>query len=66
LPALAKSRLNSISEEIISLLASDPNARLRITLEIDAEFPNGASDVIKRSVSENAKTLGFTTRDWED
>ncbi|MFN5561278.1 MAG: ATP-binding protein [Opitutaceae bacterium] len=66
LPALAKSRLNSISEEIISLLASDPNARLRITLEIDAEFPNGASDVIKRSVSENSKTLGFTTRDWED
>jgi hypothetical protein len=65
-PALAKSRLNTISEEIISLLASDPNARLRITLEIDAEYPNGASDVIKRSVSENSKTLGFTTRDWEE
>ncbi len=38
---------------------SDPNASLNITVEINAEFPSGASDQIKRSVTENATSLGF-------
>ncbi|MDW8264004.1 MAG: hypothetical protein RMJ52_01605 [Gemmataceae bacterium] len=63
--ALAKSRLNTIAEEVIALLTSDPNATVRITLEIDAEFPQGASDTIRRGVSENATSLGFKTKDWE-
>jgi predicted AAA+ superfamily ATPase len=63
--ALAKSKLNTIAEEVIALLASDPNATIRITLEIDAEFPQGASDTIRRAVSENANSLGFKTKDWE-
>jgi len=62
---LAKSKLNTIAEEVIGILASDPNATLRITLEIDAEFANGASDTTKRNVSENAASLGFKTKDWE-
>ena len=62
---LAKSKLNTIADEVISLLASDPNATLRITLEIDAEFPGGVSDSIKRGVSENTSSLGFKTKDWE-
>jgi hypothetical protein len=45
--------------------ASDPNAIVRITLEIDAEFPQGATDAIKRSVSENATSLEFKTKEWE-
>lgn len=64
-PTLAKSKLNTISDEVIALLASDPNATIRVTLEIAAEFPNGASDTIKRGVSENATSLGFKTKDWE-
>jgi hypothetical protein len=62
---LAKSRLNTIAEEVIALLASDPNAAVRITLEIDASFPDGASDSIRRGVSENANNLGFNAKDWE-
>jgi hypothetical protein len=62
---LAKSRLITIADEVIALLASDPNATVRITLEIDAEFPQGASETIKRGVSENATSLGFKTKDWE-
>ncbi|APW60527.1 ATP-binding protein [Paludisphaera borealis] len=62
---LAKSKLNTIADEVIALLASDPHATIRITLEIDAEFPNGASDTVKRGVSENATSLGFKTKDWE-
>jgi uncharacterized protein len=64
-PSLAKSKLNTIAEEIINLLNSDPNADVRITLEIAADFPEGASDTIKRGVSENANSLGFKVKDWE-
>ncbi len=62
---LAKSRLNTVAEEVIALLASDPNATVRITLEIDAGFPGGVSDAIRRGVSENATSLGFNAKDWE-
>jgi predicted AAA+ superfamily ATPase len=64
-PTLAKSKLNTIAEEVIALLTSDPNATIRVTLEIAADFPNGASDTIKRGVSENATSLGFKAKDWE-
>ena len=64
-PATAKMHLVQVAEEIIQLLASDPNASLEITLEINAEFANGASDQIKRAVSENATSLGFKSKVWE-
>jgi hypothetical protein len=44
---------------------SCPQADLMISVEINADFPNGASDQIKRAVSENAKSLGFKTWTWE-
>jgi uncharacterized protein len=64
-PATAKMRLVQLAEEIINNLAVDPQAELKITVEISATFPNGAADQIRRSVSENAKSLGFKTSTWE-
>ena len=64
-PATARVRLVSVADEIISLLARDPNAVPNITVEINAEFPMGASDQTKRAVNENAKTLAFNTNSWE-
>ena len=64
-PSTAKIRLVQLAEEIINHLASDSQADLKITVEINADFPNGASDQIKRAVSENAKSLGFKTWTWE-
>jgi predicted AAA+ superfamily ATPase len=64
-PTTAKMRLVQLAEEIISNLVSDPQAELKITVEINADFPAGASDQIKRAVSENAKSLGFKTSTWE-
>lgn len=63
--SLAKSQLHSLADDIIALLASDPNAQVRVVVEIDAEFPVGVSDTIKRGVSENASSLGFRTKVWE-
>jgi len=48
-----------------SVLASDPNASLKITVEIAADFSAGASEQIKRAVLENAANLGFKTKNWE-
>ena len=38
-PPTAKMRLVQVADEIISLLASDPNAEVTITVEINAQFP---------------------------
>jgi len=38
---------------------------LKITVEINADFPEGASDQIKRAVSENATSLEFGTKTWD-
>lgn len=64
-PAAAKMRLVQIAEEIIATLAADPNAEVKVRIELEATFPNGASDQTKRAVSENAKTLNFNHADWE-
>jgi len=64
-PTSAKVRLVQIADEIISLLASDPRAAVKVTVEITADFPGGVTDQIKRAVSENATNLGFKNKTWE-
>ena len=64
-PATAKMRLVEIAEEIVAVLASDPNATVRLSVEIAADFPEGASESLKRAVSENARSLGIGKADWE-
>lgn len=61
----ARVRLVQVAEEIIAVLVADPNADIKITLEIQVGFPSGASDQTKRAVTENAKMLGFKNADWE-
>jgi hypothetical protein len=64
-PATAKMRLVQIAEEIVSVLTSDPNATVRLVVEISAEFPDGVGDNVRRAVSENARSLGLKSADWE-
>ncbi|MBK1695425.1 hypothetical protein CKO09_11850 [Chromatium weissei] len=61
----ARTHLVELADEIIAVLCSDPNATVRLVVEISADFPNGATDTVKRAVSENAKTLGLKIADWE-
>jgi hypothetical protein len=64
-PATAKMRLVQIADEIVAVLGSDPNASVKVVVEISAEFPDGAKDGVKRAVSENARSLGLKSADWE-
>ena len=61
----AKAKLMELADEIISLLGQDPHGTVKITLNIEGDFPNGAPDHVKRGVSENAKALGFKNATWE-
>jgi len=61
----AKARLIELADEVIALLGQDPQGTVKITLNLEGEFPNGAPDHIKRGVSENAKALGFKSATWE-
>jgi hypothetical protein len=63
--ATAKMRLVEIAEEIVSVLSSDPNASVRLVVEVSADFPDGASESMKRAISENATSLGIKRADWE-
>jgi hypothetical protein len=61
---MAKMRLTQLAEEIVNALVSAPNAVVKVTLEIQAEFPSGAPDHVKRAVSKNGKSLGLKASDW--
>jgi len=54
-----------IADEVISHLAGLVGAKVKITLEIEAEVPNGAPDNVVRTVTENSRTLKFTNQGFE-
>lgn len=61
----AKMRVVEVAEEIINVLAANPNAEVKVAVEIQVSFPSGASDQTKRAVTENARTLNFKNADLE-
>jgi uncharacterized protein len=61
----AKMRMVELAEEIIAVLAADPNAEVKVSVEIQVNFPSGVSDQTKRAVTENALALSFKNADWE-
>ena len=63
--ATAKVRLVQLADEVIAVLCSDPSASVKVVVEIAAEFPDGATEQVKRAVSENARSLGLKSADWE-
>jgi len=63
--ATAKVGLVRLADEIIAVLCSDPNASVKVVVEVSAEFPDGTKEQVKRAVSENARSLGLKTADWE-
>jgi hypothetical protein len=54
-----------IAEEVIAHLSGLVGAKVMVTLEVEAEVPNGAPDHVVRTVTENARTLKFTSQGFE-
>jgi len=58
-------KLAQIADEIIALLIKDPNAEVNVRIEIEAKFPNGITNELKRSINENSTALGTKNINWE-
>jgi hypothetical protein len=54
-----------IAEEVIAHLASLVGAKVTVTIEVSAEIPDGAPEQVVRTVTENSKTLKFTSHGFE-
>jgi len=54
-----------IADEVITHLVSLVGSSVTVTLEIDAEIPDGAPDNVVRTVTENSRTLKFTKQGFE-
>jgi hypothetical protein len=54
-----------IAEEIVQHLSVLPDATVEVTMEIQAEMPNGAPENVIRTVTENCKTLKFRSQGFE-
>jgi hypothetical protein len=54
-----------IAEEVIAHLAGQMGAEVTVTIEIEARLPNGASDQLVRTVTENSRTLKFDSQGFE-
>lgn len=63
--ASAKLRMTLVAEEIIAVLAKNPDADVKVTVEIQADFPSDVSDQTKSAVTQNAEALGFLKAEWE-
>jgi predicted AAA+ superfamily ATPase len=54
-----------IADEVISHLVGLVGTTVTVTLEVEAEIPLGAPDQVVRTVTENSRTLKFTSQGFE-
>ena len=57
--------MGRIAEEVLQHLITLPGSKVRVTVEIEAEVPEGVPDDIRRIVSENGQTLRFKAQGFE-
>jgi hypothetical protein len=58
--------VDAIAASIVQHLAGLLDAKVKITLEIEADLPSGASDNVVRTVTENCRTLKFDSQGFEE
>jgi hypothetical protein len=54
-----------IADEVIAHLAGLLGSTVKVTLEIEADMPGGTPDQVVRTVTENSRTLKFTSHGFE-
>jgi hypothetical protein len=55
-----------IADEVVQHLAKLTSANVEVTLEIDADIPDGVPDSVVRTVTENCRTLRFRIHGFEE
>ncbi|MBL9159968.1 MAG: DUF499 domain-containing protein [Verrucomicrobiales bacterium] len=64
-PGRAGRDAGRIAEEVIAHLLGQFGAEVSVTLEIEAHLPSGASEQLVRIVTENSRTLKFSSHGFE-
>ena len=64
-PARVGRDASRVADEVISHLAGLVGAKVRVTLEVEAQMPDGASEQVVRTVTENGRTLKFSSQGFE-
>ena len=64
-PARAGRDASKITDEVLTHLVGLLGSSVRVTLEIDAEIPEGVPDHVVRIVTENSRTLKFMSHGFE-
>ena len=65
-PVRAGKAVGQIAEEVVSHLTGLVGSKVQLTLEIEAEIPDGAPEHVVRTVTENARTLRFASHGFEE
>jgi hypothetical protein len=55
-----------IADEVISHLAGLVGSSVNVTLDIEATIETGAPETVVRTVTDNSRTLKFTTQGFEE
>jgi hypothetical protein len=58
--------VDAIASSVVQHLASLLNAKVKVSLEIEAEIPTGAPESVVRTVTENCRTLKFESQGFEE
>ena len=64
-PSAPARNASQIVDEVVAYLSSRPRAKATVTLEIEAQIPEGAPENVVRTVTENSRTLKFTSQGFE-
>jgi hypothetical protein len=65
-PARVGRDAGRIADEVISHLSGLVGSSVKVTLEIEAAIEAGAPENVVRTVTENSRTLKFTTHGFEE
>ena len=55
-----------VMDEVVKHLTSLSGVKVKVTLEIEAELPNGLPEKVVRTIKENGNTLHFETCEFEE
>jgi hypothetical protein len=64
-PARVGRDASRIADEVLAHLVGLVGTTVKVTLEIEAEIPSGAPENVVRTVTENSRTLKFTSQGFE-
>jgi len=65
-PLKISSSASQIGDAIVQHLSGLLGSKVRVTIEIEAEVPDGVPETVRRTVDENARTLRLTSFGFEE